>query len=474
MTRSAAVFCLLLAGGFAVGGCAPAPPYVRPNAPVPAAWPASPPDEGVGADASAADGVSWGECFADEKLRALVGLALENNRDLRVAALLVERSRAQYQIQRADLVPKVGATGAAPSQRISEELSSTGEGTIARQYTLGVGLTAYELDFFGRVRSLKDRALEQYLATEQARGAAQLALVAEVAARYLALGADLDHLGLAAQTLAAQEASVQLVKKRFELGVISELDLRQAQTSLEVARGDVARYTAQGAQDRNALDLLAGAAVSPDLLPVSLAPVAMVKGVAPGLPADVLLRRPDVLQAENQLRAAHANIGAARAAFFPRITLTTSVGLGSDELSGLFGGGARLWSFLPQITVPIFQGGANRANLEAAEVDRDVALAQYEKAIQGAFREVADALAQEATLGDQLAAQEALVEAASATHRLSEARYRGGIDSYLTVLDSQRALYAARHGLITVRLARLTNRVTFDKVLGRPPVRRTP
>ncbi|MBE0618470.1 MAG: efflux transporter outer membrane subunit, partial [Proteobacteria bacterium] len=421
-------------------------------------------DAAAGAPAPA--DLPWREFFVDERLRALLTLALENNRDLRVAALQIERSRAQYGIQRAELLPKVNATGGAIAQRLPADLSSTGEAAISHHYTVGAGVAAYELDLFGRVRSLKDRALEQFLATEQARRTVQISLISEVATRYLTLGADLERLQLARQTLASQEASYALAQRRFELGVASELDLRQSQTTVEAARVDISRFTAQVARDRNALELLVGAGIAPELLPTELGAVAALKDLSPGLPSEVLRRRPDLLQAEHQLEAARANIGAARAAFFPRITLTTSAGLGSSELSGLFAEGTGTWSFLPQITVPIFAGGANRANLEVAEVDREISLAQYERAIQGAFREVADALAEWGTVGEQLKAQEALVEAATASHSLSDARYRNGIDSYLVVLDSQRALYGAQQSLISVRLIRSANLVTLYRVLG--------
>ncbi|MBI5445032.1 MAG: efflux transporter outer membrane subunit, partial [Deltaproteobacteria bacterium] len=410
--------------------------------------------------------IGWQEFLVDERLRRLVGLALGQNRDLRIAALNVERSRAQYRIQRAELLPEVNASAAASAQRVPEELSPTRQATISHQKSLAVGLTAYELDFFGRIRSLKDRALHQYFATEEARRAAQISLVAEIANRYLALGADLGRHALARETLATQEASYGLTKRRFELGVTSELDLRQSQTSVETARVDIARFTAQVAQDRNALDLLVGTQVPPELLPGGLGPVSGLKDLSPGVPSEVLQRRPDIRQAEYLLQAANANIGAARAAFFPRIALTTSVGLGSAELSGLFKDGAATWAFSPQLTVPVFAGGANRANLDVAKVDRELLLAQYEKAIQGAFREVSDALAQWGTVGEQLSAQEALVEAAAVTHRLSEARYRNGIESYLAVLDAQRSLYAAQQNLIAVRLARVADLVTLYRVLG--------
>ena len=335
------------------------------------------------------------------------------------------------------------------------------------QYNVGLGVSSYELDLFGRVRSLKDQALEQFLATGQARRSMQISLVAEVAANYLTLAADRERLQLAKDTLTSQQTSYQLIHSRYESGISSALDLHQAQTSVDTARVDIARYTNFVAQDENALNLVVGSPVPADLLPGALSEtLTALKELTPGLPSDVLLSRPDILQSENLLKAANANIGAARAAFFPRITLVSSVGFGSDELASLFNGGAFVWKFLPQITLPIFDAGANQANLKVAEVDRDIAVAQDEKAIQTAFREVADALAQRGTIDDQLAAQRSLTDATAESYRLSQARYEKGVDSYLNVLDSQRSLYGAQQNMISVRFVRLSNLVTLYKVFG--------
>ncbi|HEX9079898.1 MAG TPA: AdeC/AdeK/OprM family multidrug efflux complex outer membrane factor [Desulfuromonadaceae bacterium] len=463
--------CVAVAAFLSLAGCATmAPKYARPAPPVPATWPTGPSYKNVVAakpgERAVAD-IPWREFFVDPHLRQLIALALTNNRDLRVAALNIERFRAQYQIQRSDLFPKVDATAAGNFQRMpAGEFGSNPAATI-NFYSVGLGVASYELDLFGRVRSLKDQALEQYLATEQARASVQISLVSQVAIGYLTLAADQERLQLAKDTLASQESSYQLTRSRFEAGISSALDLHQAQTSVDTARVDIARYTTLVAQDVNALNLVVGSPVEAELLPRKLSDtLTPLKEVTPGLPSHVLLRRPDILQAEGELKALNANIGAARAAFFPRITLVSSVGFGSSELSGLFKGSSFAWNFAPQITLPIFDAGSNLANLKAAEVDRDIAVAQYEKAIQTAFREVADSLAQLGTIDSQVAAQQSLTDATSESYRLSQARYDKGVDSYLVVLDSQRSLYSAQQNLITVRLARLANQVTLYRVLG--------
>lgn len=446
-----------------LAGCSTlAPDYQRPAAPVAGQW-----ADGSGGSGVAAADIAWRDFFQDERLRALIAQALANNRDLRVAVLNIDRARAQYQIRRAELLPNVGLSAGESSQRLPADLSSTGKPMISRSASVGVGFSVYELDFFGRVRSLKDQALQQFFATEEARRSAQISLIAEVANAYLSLAADRERLQLAQNTHESQKASYALNKKRFDLGAASELDLRQAQTSVEAARVSLAQLTSQVALDRNALTLLVGRPLDDAELPEGpLAEVGAVEELPAGVPSEVLQKRPDILQAEHLLQAANANIGAARAAFFPSITLTASAGTASSQLEGLFKAGSGTWSFAPQINLPIFSGGRNVANLEAAKVDRKIQLASYEKAIQSAFREVSDALAQRSTLGEQLDAQTSLVEAIAATHKLSEARYQQGVASYLNVLDSQRSLYAAQQNLIATRLARLTNQVTLYKVLG--------
>lgn len=453
-----------------LAGCGTlAPKYTRPAAPVPTAWPSGPAYKDSAdqpGDMAAAD-IDWRDFFSDERLQKLIELALANNRDLRVAVLNIERSRAQFQVRRAQLFPTVNASASGTVQRVPEILSSTGEVvTTSREYVVDLGFSSYELDFFGRVRSLKDQALEQFLATKQARCSAQISLVAEVAGDYLTLAADRESLKLARDTFKSQEDSYKLVQRGFEVGSSSALDLRQAQTTVEAARADIAKYTGQVAQDENALALVVGSPIPPHLLPDSLDTVTVVKDLPAGLPSEVLQQRPDILDAEDLLKAANANIGAARAAFFPRITLTAGGGITSGYLSKMFIPGSAAWSFAPQLTLPIFDAGTNRANLKIAEVDRDIYVARYEQAIQTAFKEVSDGLAQRGTLGDQLKAQESLVQATSDSYDLSQARYRGGVDSFTTVLISERSLYTAQQSLISVRLSRFTNLVTLYKVLG--------
>jgi outer membrane protein, multidrug efflux system len=449
-------------------GCTMAPHYARPAPPVPPEWPSGPSYKGVadGQTDQAASDIGWREFYADERLQKVIALALTNNRDLRVATLNIQKTQALYRIQRAQLFPQVDASGGLSRQRVPANISQSGESITLSQYDVSLGVSSWELDFFGRIRSLTASALEQYLATEQARRSAQISLVAEVANVYMTRAADRESLKLARSTLEARQTTYTLIQRRFDVGIASGLDLSQAQTVLEGARVDVSTYTRQVALDENALNLLVGSPVPADLLPDDFNTVTAPRDVSPGISSDVLLGRPDILQSENLLKAANANIGAARAAFFPRIALTAATGTSSAELSGLFRAGSSVWLFAQQIDLPIFDAGARWANLKVAQADRDIALAQYEKAIQVAFREVADALAQRGTVGDQIAAQEALVGAWANAYRLSDARYIKGIDSYLGVLDAQRSLYAAQQGLITLRLARLTNLATLYKVLG--------
>ncbi len=459
-----AVMVLILAG------CATmAPKYSRPAAPVSKAWPSGPAygEQPAARTAQAPVDLPWRQFFLDPQLRQLIETALTNNRDLRVAVLNIERYRAQYQIQRAAQWPQLNGNAGASKQRLPEELSGTGSAMTVEQYGVGLGVSSFELDLFGRVRSLKEAALEQYLATREARRSAQISLIASVASGYLNLAGDREKLRLAQDTLAAQQASLEMIQKRVEVGVGTDLDLQQARSQVEASRVDIARYTTLVAQDENGLTLLVGVPIAPELLAPKLEGNLLADGeIAPGLSSEVLLQRPDVLLAEEQLKGLNANIGAARAAFFPRITLVGTLGYGSRELSDLFRSGATAWNLGSQLTVPIFDAGANRANMEVAKADRDIAVAQYEKSIQTAFREVSDALARHGTMAGQLTAQMALEKAAATGLRLSQARFEKGIDNYLTVLVSQRSLYSARQGVVDTRVTRLQNLVTLYTVLG--------
>ncbi len=451
----------------ALGGCAPIPEYTRPESPVPAKWPSGPAYENA-VDALRTPGaaeVHWREFLVDERLRQVMDLALANNRDLRTAALNVERARALYGVQRAELLPAINANARGGRERVPFDLSRSGSGNTSGIYSVNLGVSSWEIDFFGRIRSLEAAALEQYLATEQARRGARILLVSDVATAYLRLAADRESLGLAQATLENQQGVYNLVRRRYDVGLSPELDLRQAQTRVEAARVDVALYTRLAAQDENALNLLAGSPVPETLLPAALSAVRSFPPVTPGLSSEVLLKRPDILQAEELLKAAYANIGAARATLFPRISLTASAGTASSQLSGLFGPASGAWLYTSQVVLPIFDARAWAA-LDVTKVDREIAVARYEKAIQTAFREVADALAVQGTAEQQLSAQRALTDAVAETYRLSEARYAKGIDSYLAVLDAQRSLYAAQQGLIATRLAKLSNQVTLYAVLG--------
>ncbi|MEW6333308.1 MAG: efflux transporter outer membrane subunit [Thermodesulfobacteriota bacterium] len=460
-------FILLCAALALAGGCSLAPEYRRPAAPVPDGWPAGAP-YGETAPAPAARKPSelpWRSFFTDLRLQAVIAIALDHNRDLRLAALNVDRARALYGIQRAEILPTVHAAGSGSRERIPADLSSSRSAVTPERYSVNLGISAWEIDFFGRIRSLRDRALEEYLATEQARRSAQILIVSSVAQAYLSLAADRAALKLVVSTLEAQEASYRLTRKSHDAGFASRLDLSRAQSQVESARGEVARYTRLAAQAENALNLLAGSPVPPELMPAELAAVEPPGEVAAGLSSDLLLDRPDIAAAEHRLRAANANIGAARAAFFPRISLTTAVGTASADLSGLFKDGSGTWGFAPLIAVPVFDARTWSA-YEVTKTDREIAVARYEKAIQTAFREVADTLVARGTVEKQIAAQQALVEAAAEANRLAHLRFTGGIDSYLGVLDAQRSLYAAQQGLIALRLARIANRVTLYKALG--------
>jgi multidrug efflux system outer membrane protein len=466
MTRIRFRLCALVAAALLAGCVNLAPVYSRPEAPVPATWPAS-----TGAkeakDATVSATTGWQSFITDDRLRRTIALALANNRDLRVAVQNIEKARAQYGVQRAELFPSVSATAGATRARTSAATSSSGESSIGSTYSASLGFSSYELDLFGRVRNLNEAALQSYLSTEATTRSTQISLVAEVASAWLTLAADSERLKLAQDTLASQQRTYALTGRMHELGASSALSLAQAQTTVDSARVDVASYTAQVALDRNALDLLAGATVPDDLLPAAgIATASALVDVPAGLPSTLLQQRPDVLAAEHTLQGSNADIGAARAAFFPTISLTASSGSSSTALSGLFKGGNSTWSFAPSVSLPIFNAGSNRASLDSAKAQREIDLATYEKTVQTAFREVADALATRSSIGEQIAAQQSLVDATQKSYTLSNALYRKGSYSFLEVLDAQRSLYTAQQTLITLRLSEQSNRITLYKVMG--------
>lgn len=465
MTDRLLLTLVTLAAALALAGCALSPPHQRPEAPVAASYPGA---AATPAATPVAD-LAWQTFFTDPALRRLIGLALDNNRDLRVAALTLEQARAQFQIRRADQFPTLtlGANGA----RQAVASRTGGDTDFVTTYTVGLGASAYELDFFGRVAGLKDAALAQYLATDEARKTAQMALVAAVANTYLNLLGDEALLDLTRQTLATREDSLKLIQLRFDNGASSELDLRQAQSLTEAARATLAQQQRQRTLDENALTLLVGQPLPAGWLPTTpavqlLDQAVMAAELPAGLPSELLARRPDIRGAEQQLRAANANIGAARAAFFPRISLTAGFGSSSSELSGLFKAGSFGWTYAPQITLPIFDAGRNQANLEVAQASKGIAVAQYEKAIQTAFREVADALGGQAALSEQLRAQQAQAEAEAARYKLSDLRYRNGVASHLDALDAQRSLFSVRQAVVQTRLLQLQNQVALYRALG--------
>lgn len=444
-----------------LGGCSLMPTYERPAAPVPATYGTSATDSTSAPQTLAPP--AWKDYFTDPRLQQLIALALDNNRDLRMATLAIEQARAQWQIQRSAQWPQIGlGANAARAPNSSGNLSNT--------YSVGGILSAWELDFFGRLGSLKEQALAQYLASEEGRNAAQTSLIAAVASAWLALQADEEGLDISRRTLATREESLALMKLRLDVGTASELDYRQVQSLTEAARVTLAQQQRQRALNENALALLLGQPLPPELrasLPGSrLIEVPSMTALPAGLPSDLLAHRPDIRQAELQLKAANANIGAARAAFFPRIALTAQVGSVSSELSGLFKSGSWAFSLAPQLALPIFDAGRNQAGLEAAQAGRQIAVAQYEKSIQVAFREVSDALAGQATLQQQSEAQRAQVQADSKRLQLSDLRYRNGVASYLDLLDAQRSLFATEQALVLTRLQQLQNQVTLYKVLG--------
>jgi multidrug efflux system outer membrane protein len=466
MRKAAPLMALALAGCMSLD-----PNYVRPDAPIPASWPAG--DPYLRQSEATLPAVSYQDIFHDPRLRTLIGQALVNNRDLQVAAANIAAAREQYRVQRAELFPQVDA-----GVGVSGAESDTGSG-VAAQFTAGVGVPSFELDLFGRIASLSRADLNRFLATEAGARATRLALIGDIATAWLTYAADASMVQIAEQTAASAEKSVWLTRARLEGGIAPRTDLRQAEQILNQARADLANLRSQVAQDANLLQLLVGAPIDASLLPRSIDEAAPTIAELPaGLDSTVLLRRPDVVQAEYQLLAANAEIGAARAALFPQISLTGLVGIASSSLTGLFSGGAFGWSGAADATYPIFRAGAGRANVRLTEAQRNAAIASYQKTIQTAFREVADGLARRGTIGDQVRARQAQRDAAADNYMLSEARYREGIDSFLNSLDAQRSFYLAQQALVQTKLTAALNLVNLYEALGGdslyPPVGAAP
>jgi multidrug efflux system outer membrane protein len=468
----------------ALNACSFIPHYQRPQSPVPERWPAdTSAASGTSAAGLPADQIGWQEVFTDLRLQRLVQIALQNNRNLRIAVLNVAASEAQFRIERGNLFPAISASGSGLAERLPANAGlplggTAGSGGSALQptggtattfhyYSAGIGFTSYELDLFGRQRSLTTEAFEQYLAQTEAQRSTQISLVAEVATDYFAVLADQALLNLTMETLRSETESYELTRAMYDRDTTTLLSLRQAESAVDAARASLAQYQRHLEQDTHALTLVLGQEIPADLPPaMDINGEGLLAAVPAGLPSDLLTHRPDILSAEHNLRAANANIGAARAAFFPSIQLTASGGTASNRLNGLFRSGAGTWSFAPAVTLPIFSGGQNVANLDLAHIEKNVAVAQYELAIQTAFREVSDALSSRETYIDQRQAQEALVAADADACRLAEMRFRSGVDSYLSTLDAQRSLYAAAQGLVSVRQAELASQVTLYKALG--------
>jgi multidrug efflux system outer membrane protein len=453
--------------GLAVTGCTMVPKYHQPAPPVAQTWPEPAGQNHSSQPTNAVADIGWRDFFQDAHLQQLIGLALTNNRDLRVAVLNVEVSQAQFRIERANLYPHIDATGTYTRQKSPGYLLFPGQSSINDQYNVGIGTTSYELDLFGRIRSLKEQALENYFATGEARRNAQILLVSEVAVQYLTELEFDQQLAVARQTLEAVQVTYDLNKQSYEAGSISELDVRTSEAQVETATVSIANFQQLRAQAEDALVLLIGGPMPTNLPPTQpLNAPKLLTDLPPGLPSDLLQRRPDILEAEHQLKAANANIGAARAAFFPAITITANAGYSSQQLSRLFATGSDTWLFNPQITLPIFEAGQNKANLDVATLNKQIEIATYEKTIQTAFREVSDALIARKYLDEQLAGQQRLVEAEQSRYDLSTARYRDGVDSYLSVLVAQQDLYTAQQNLVVLQFSRLSNLVSLYQALG--------
>ena len=450
-----------------MAGCTLTPKYQRPSAAISPAWPAASSETGSRTNAIPAADIGWREFFRDPRLQRLIELALTNNPDLRVAMLNVDQTRALYRVQRAALVPTVNVNANGTRQRTAFGFAGNGNGTTYSQFNVNLGVAQYELDLFGKVRSLKQQALETYFATEEARKSAQIALVAEVGAAYLTERELTEQLALARQASDAAQQSYDLTKRSYEAGVLSSLDMNAAEIRMQTARVSVASYEQQLAQAENYLVLLVGRPLPDDLpAPQNFDPQICLADIPAGLPSDLLQRRPDILAAEHQLESANASIGAARAAFFPTVTLTGSAGTASTTLESLFAPGSQTWNFSPQIVWPIFAAGTAYNELQAVKAGKLIEAANYQKAIQTAFREVADSLAARAAVETQLAANQSLVNAEQQTEQLTEARFNSGVDSSIVLLTARQTLDNARQTLIQSQYSRLFNLINLYQALG--------
>ncbi|MEO0317601.1 MAG: hypothetical protein RL404_1278 [Pseudomonadota bacterium] len=449
---------LAVAGTFVLSGCQILPSFDKPATPVPGTFPAA-------ADSGAQPvTIGWRAFFQNPELQETIATALANNRDLKASALRIEEARAIFNIQKADQLPTVNATAAGTGSR--QVLPTTGAAYNSTIYSVGLGMTAFELDFFGRVKNLSEAALAQFFATEEARRAFQIALVGEVAKAWLNERALAEQMLLAERTLKGREFAYDLVKKRFDAGIANALELRQGETLVHSARASMLAYKRLHAQAINALGLLTGSDTRLPEQKAKLSAQVITAEIAAGLPSELLEHRPDIRAAEQRLRANQANIAAARAAFFPRISLTAGIGLASTDLGNLFDTGSRTWNFAPSLLLPIFDSGRNEANLDLAKVRTNIAVADYEKTIQVAFREVADALDARATLASEITSQQAMRDAQAARLELALARYQNGVANYLDVLDAERELFTAEQQLLQTRLLKLTNAVDLYRSLG--------
>ena len=457
-------------------GCAPHKQiYQQPQMPTAPAWHSglsqppsqTPASAAVTAPAPAATEVKWQDYYTDDKLRQVIDLALKNNRDLRIAVLNVEKAMAQYRQQRANQFPELDATASSDVYRVPGTMNQSGKGGyISETDKIGVQVSSWELDLFGRLKNLSRQQMELYLASNQGRISTQISLIASVASQYLTVGSDQENLHLAQATLESQKASYELIRQSRDRGVDSDLDVSESLSQVQSAQVDVVKYTRLLNVDENELEVLVGAPVPAEILPNGLLPDEALTDISAGVPSDVLLRRPDILEAEHNLKSSYANLAAARAAYFPTITLTAGAGVTSGALADLFKGGPGTWEFAPQISLPIFDAGSRNAKYKTAQVERDTYIANYEKAIQSAFQEVSDALNGRERLLEQEEAQQAEVKTLAETYRLTDARYKAGIDNYLSVLVTQRSLYSGQQSLIDTRLSRLSNLVTLYKVLA--------